>query len=181
MAGRIPQQFINDLIDRADIVSVIEDRITLKKTGKNYSGLCPFHDEKTPSFSVSPDKQFFPLLRLPGEWHCSVLHNEVRTARVRRSSRNVGAELGMESQRQGRNPTVKVDEDLYTVLQQAERSTASQLRSANAAVDYLKGRGLTGEIARDFGIGYAPAEWHGVADALVNERVSETNCSRPVC
>ena len=59
MAGRIPQSFINELIDRADIVDVIERRMTLKKTGKNYSGLCPFHDEKTPSFSVSPDKQFF--------------------------------------------------------------------------------------------------------------------------
>ena len=59
LAGRIPQHFINDLIDRADIVSVIDERVTLKKTGKNYSGLCPFHDEKTPSFSVSPDKQFF--------------------------------------------------------------------------------------------------------------------------
>ena len=83
-------------------------------------------------------------------------------------------ELGMEVPReQGRNSTVKVDEDLYTVLQQAERFYRNQLRGANAAVDYLKGRGLTGEIARDFGIGYAPAEWHGVADALVNERVSE--------
>jgi len=59
VAGRIPQNFINDLIDRLDIVDVVERYVTLKKTGKNYSGLCPFHDEKTPSFSVSPDKQFF--------------------------------------------------------------------------------------------------------------------------
>ena len=61
MAGRIPQSFINDLIDRLDIVDVVERRMTLKKTGKNYSGLCPFHDEKTPSFSVAPDK---------GIYHC---------------------------------------------------------------------------------------------------------------
>ena len=59
VAGRIPQHFINDLLDRADIVDVIDGRVPLKKKGKNYSGLCPFHDEKTPSFSVSPDKQFF--------------------------------------------------------------------------------------------------------------------------
>ena len=59
VAGLIPQSFINDLIDRADIVDVIDGRVPLKKTGKNYSGLCPFHDEKSPSFSVSPDKQFF--------------------------------------------------------------------------------------------------------------------------
>ena len=59
VAGLIPQSFINDLIDRADIVDVIDGRVALKKTGKNYSGLCPFHDEKSPSFSVSPDKQFF--------------------------------------------------------------------------------------------------------------------------
>ena len=58
MAGRIPQSFINDMLARVDIVDVIQSRMTLKKAGKNYSGLCPFHDEKTPSFSVSPDKQF---------------------------------------------------------------------------------------------------------------------------
>ena len=68
---------------------------------------------------------------------------------------------------------MKVDEDLYTVLERAERFYRNQLRGASAAVDYLKGRGLTGEIARDFGIGYAPAEWHGVGEALTNERVSE--------
>ena len=59
LAGLIPQSFINDLIDRADIVDVVGSRVALKKSGKNYSGLCPFHDEKSPSFSVSPDKQFF--------------------------------------------------------------------------------------------------------------------------
>ena len=59
MAGRIPQSFINDLIDRVDIVDVIDSRVTLKKAGKNYQARCPFHDEKTPSFSVSPDKQFY--------------------------------------------------------------------------------------------------------------------------
>ena len=83
-------------------------------------------------------------------------------------------DMGMEVPReQGRGPVVKVDEDLYTVLEQAERFYRNQLRGASAAVDYLKGRGLTGEIARDFGIGYAPAEWHGVGEALTNERVSE--------
>lgn len=174
MAGRIPQQFINDLIDRADIVSVIEDRITLKKTGKNYSGLCPFHDEKTPSFSVSPDKQFFHCFGCQESGTALSFIMKYERLEFVEAVEMLARELGMEVPReQGRNPTVKVDEDLYTVLQQAERFYRSQLRSANAAVDYLKGRGLTGEIARDFGIGYAPAEWHGVADALVNERVSE--------
>ena len=83
-------------------------------------------------------------------------------------------DMGMEVPReQGRGPVVKVDEDLYTVLEQAERFYRNQLRGASTAVDYLKGRGLTGEIARDFGIGYAPAEWHGVGEALINERISE--------
>src|SRR5690554_3279145 len=59
MAGRIPQSFIDDLLNRADIVDVVDARVRLKKTGKNYSGLCPFHEEKTPSFTIQPDKQFY--------------------------------------------------------------------------------------------------------------------------
>ncbi|HBK13464.1 MAG TPA: DNA primase [Gammaproteobacteria bacterium] len=174
MAGRIPQHFINDLIDRADIVSVIDERVTLKKTGKNYSGLCPFHDEKTPSFSVSPDKQFFHCFGCQESGTVLTFLMKYERLEFVEAVEMLARDMGMEVPReQGRGPVVKVDEDLYTVLEQAERFYRNQLRGASAAVDYLKGRGLTGEIARDFGIGYAPAEWHGVGEALTNERVSE--------
>ena len=174
LAGRIPQHFINDLIDRADIVSVIDERVTLKKTGKNYTGLCPFHDEKTPSFSVSPDKQFFHCFGCQENGTVLTFLMKYERLEFVEAVEMLARDMGMEVPReQGRGPVVKVDEDLYTVLEQAERFYRNQLRGASTAVDYLKGRGLTGEIARDFGIGYAPAEWHGVSEALTNERVSE--------
>lgn len=174
MAGRIPQHFINDLIDRADIVSVIDERITLKKTGKNYSGLCPFHDEKTPSFSVSPDKQFFHCFGCQESGTALTFIMKYERLEFVEAVEMLARDLGMEVPReQGRSPAVKVDEDLYSILEQAERFYRSQLRGAANAVEYLKGRGLTGEIARDFGVGYAPAEWHGVADALALENISE--------
>lgn len=174
MAGRIPQHFINDLIDRADIVSVIDERITLKKTGKNYSGLCPFHDEKTPSFSVSPDKQFFHCFGCQESGTALTFIMKYERLEFVEAVEMLARDLGMEVPReQGRSPAVKVDEDLYSILEQAERFYRSQLRGAANAVEYLKGRGLTGEIARDFGVGYAPAEWHGVADALARENISE--------
>ena len=174
LAGLIPQHFINDLIDRADIVSVIDERVTLKKTGKNYSGLCPFHDEKTPSFSVSPDKQFFHCFGCQESGTVLTFLMKYERLEFVEAVEMLARDMGMEVPReQGRGPVVKVDEDLYTVLEQAERFYRDQLRGASTAVDYLKGRGLTGEIARDFGIGYAPAEWHGVSEALTNERVSE--------
>ena len=162
LAGRIPQHFINDLIDRADIVSVIDERVSLKKTGKNYSGLCPFHDEKTPSFSVSPDKQFFHCFGCQESGTVLTFLMKYERLEFVEAVEVLARDLGMEVPReQGRGPVVKVDEDLYTVLEQAERFYRGELRGAVAAVDYLKGRGLTGEIARDFGIGYAPAGWHG--------------------
>jgi DNA primase len=174
LAGRIPQHFINDLIDRADIVSVIDERVTLKKTGKNYTGLCPFHDEKTPSFSVSPDKQFFHCFGCQENGTVLTFLMKYERLEFVEAVEMLARDMGMQVPReQGRGPVVKVDEDLYTVLEQAERFYRNQLRGASTAVDYLKGRGLTGEIARDFGIGYAPAEWHGVSEALTNERISE--------
>ena len=174
MAGRIPQHFINDLIDRADIVSVIGERIALKKTGKNYSGLCPFHDEKTPSFSVSPDKQFFHCFGCQESGSALGFIMKYERLEFVEAVELLARELGMEVPReQGRSAAASVDEDLYTILAQAEQFYRSQLRGASNAVEYLKGRGLTGEIARDFGIGYAPAQWHGVADALTNVRISE--------
>ena len=139
LAGRIPQHFINDLIDRADIVSVIDERVSLKKTGKNYSGLCPFHDEKTPSFSVSPDKQFFHCFGCQESGTVLTFLMKYERLEFVEAVEVLARDLGMEVPReQGRGPVVKVDEDLYTVLEQAERFYRGELRGAVAAVDYLK-------------------------------------------
>ncbi|RPG33097.1 MAG: DNA primase, partial [Gammaproteobacteria bacterium TMED92] len=144
MAGRIPQHFINDLIDRADIVSVVGERIALKKTGKNYSGLCPFHDEKTPSFSVSPDKQFFHCFGCQESGSALGFIMKYERLEFVEAVELLARELGMEVPReQGRSAAASVDEDLYTILAQAEQFYRSQLRGASNAVEYLKGRGLT--------------------------------------
>ena len=167
MAGRIPQSFINDLLDRTDIVDVIQRRMTLKKTGKNYSGLCPFHDEKTPSFSVSPDKQFFHCFGCQESGTALGFVMQFDRLEFPEAVEVLARDLGLEVPREdGGAPQRKVDPTLYDVLERAEKFYRSELRNHPVAIEYLKSRGLTGEVARDFGIGYAPDAWQGLIDAL---------------
>ena len=168
MAGRIPQSFINELIDRADIVDVIERRMSLKKTGKNYSGLCPFHDEKTPSFSVSPDKQFFHCFGCQESGTALGFIMKFERMEFPEAVETLAKELGLEVPREQVRDARRVDPSVYEVLTQAERFYRSSLRGSDEAVAYLKSRGLTGEVARDFGIGYAPEGWQLLAGNLAN-------------
>jgi len=167
VAGRIPQSFINDLLARVDIVDVIEQRMTLKKTGKNYSGLCPFHDEKTPSFSVSPDKQFYHCFGCQESGTALTFIMNFDRLEFVEAVEALAAQVGVEVPREqiGRMQP-KADPDLYEVLGAAERFYRQALRSAPEAVEYLKRRGLTGEVARDFGIGYAPPGWQNLSEHL---------------
>ena len=175
MAGRIPQSFINDLLARVDIVDVIEARMTLKKSGKNYSGLCPFHDEKTPSFSVSPDKQFFHCFGCQESGTALTFIMNFDRLEFVEAVESLAQQLGLEVIReQSSGPSrPKVDPDLYDVLGKAEQFYRQSLRGADVAIDYLKKRGLTGEVARDFGIGYAPPGWQNLSEHLsdVSEKV----------
>ena len=167
MAGRIPQSFINDLLDRTDVVDVIDARITLKKAGKNYQALCPFHTEKTPSFSVSPDKQFYHC------FGCGVSgtaltflmeHDRLEFVEaVETLARLAGVEVPREA---GSSRAMDNHSNLYTILGAAERVFRGKLKDSGDAIDYLRTRGLTGEVARDFGIGFAPDEWHTIGEAL---------------
>ncbi len=167
MAGRIPQNFINDLIDRLDIVDVVERYVTLKKTGKNYSGLCPFHDEKTPSFSVSPDKQFFHCFGCQESGTALTFVMKFERLEFVETVEMLAQQLGLEVPRErGLGPEKKVDTGLYDVLASTERFYRQSLKGADHAVEYLKQRGLTGEIARDFGIGYAPEGWQNLMQGL---------------
>ena len=167
MAGRIPQSFINDMLDRVDIVDMIESRMSLKKTGKNYSGLCPFHDEKTPSFSVSPDKQFFHCFGCQESGTALTFMMKYDRLEFVEAVEELAKQLGLEIPREaGVRTRPKVDQDLYTVLALAEQFYRSCLRDATNAISYLKKRGLTGEVARDFGIGYAPEGWQNLREHL---------------
>ena len=123
MAGRIPQSFINDLIDRLDIVDVVDSRVQLKKTGKNYSGLCPFHDEKTPSFTVSPDKQFFHCFGCQESGTALTFIMKYERLEFVEAVEMVAAQMGLEVPREGGGkPARRVDPTLYDVLAEAEKN-----------------------------------------------------------
>jgi DNA primase len=166
MAGRIPQAFINDLIARVDIVDVIDGRLTLKKAGKNYQALCPFHNEKTPSFSVSPDKQFYHCFGCGASGTALTFLMEYERLEFVEAVEALARIAGVEVPREQSAAPEKDHSDLYGVMRDAERFFRQSLKAHPPAVDYLRSRGLSGEIARDFGIGYAPDAWDALRTAL---------------
>ena len=166
MAGRIPQHFIDQLLNRIDIVDLIDGYVPLKKAGANYKANCPFHGEKTPSFTVSPSKQFY---------HCfgcgvngtaiSFLmdydHMEFREA-IEKLASSAGLEIPEESQGYQKKNTAPQGIDLYDLMTDVSQFYQKQLRNhpdKQQAVEYLKNRGLSGEIAARFGLGFAPDGW----------------------
>ena len=164
MAGRIPPEFIDQLLSRIDIVDVIEKRVPLKKAGKEFQACCPFHTEKTPSFTVSQQKQFYHCFGCGA--HGSAIgflmdydHMDFVEA-IEELARDAGLEVPRE---QGGSSKPRQDfSKLHELLEKANRFFQQQLREhsqAPRAVNYLKQRGLSGEVARDFGIGYAPPGW----------------------
>lgn len=181
MAGHIPQQFIDELISRIDIVELIDARVPLRKSGQNYSARCPFHDEKTPSFTVSPTKQFY---------HCFGCHAHGTAIGFLMAYEHLGFveavheladKLGLEVPTidGGHNAPAADHQDLYGLMERAAQFFRQQLRQHPPAVDYLKQRGLTGAIAAEFGIGYAPSGWdkllqHLGASAADQARLLET-------
>jgi DNA primase len=171
MAGRIPQSFIDDLLDRIDVVEVIDRRVSLKKSGKNFSACCPFHDEKTPSFSVNQEKQFYYCFGCGASGNAIGFLMDYERLDFPRAVENLADAAGLEVPREAsafhEEPQQK--RNLYTILEQVADYYCQQLREHPAkqrAIDYLKQRGLSGEIARDFDIGYAPPGWDNLLKAL---------------
>ncbi|MEX2487909.1 MAG: DNA primase [Pseudomonadales bacterium] len=168
----IPQEFIEELLARTDIVEVVESRVALKKTGQNYSGLCPFHSEKTPSFTVSPDKQFYYCFGCQASGSALKFVMEFDRLDFVAAVESLADKVGLEVPRtQGKGAAEQRErrKSIYEVLEQAAEFYKSRLKShqhRDRAVEYLKGRGLSGEIARDFALGYAPPEWDGLYSAL---------------
>ncbi len=180
MAGLIPQRFIDDLLSRTDIVEVVGSRVQLKKTGKNYSACCPFHQEKTPSFSVSPDKQFYYCFGCGAGGNALGFlmdhdHLDFPQA-VEELAKRAGLEVPREESRPGQRVRQHVDSPLYPLLQSAADYYRQALKShpaRQAAVDYLKGRGLSGVIARDFGLGFAPPGWDNLMKHLGGDSLQQ--------
>ncbi|HEY0663873.1 MAG TPA: DNA primase, partial [Thiobacillaceae bacterium] len=179
MAGRIPQQFIDDLLARADIVEIIDARVPLKKAGRDYVACCPFHNEKTPSFSVSPAKQFYHCFGCGAHGTAIGFLMEYDHLDFVEAIKELAKHLGV-SMPETRELTPAEqsrraqEENIYDVLAEAARFYQAQLRKhpqASQAVDYLKNRGLSGEIAKEFAIGYAPAGWNNLLQALGQPRL----------
>ena len=155
MAGPIPREFIDDLLDRADITQIIGERVKLKRAGREYKGLCPFHNEKTPSFTVSPTKGFFHCFGCGA--HGSALSFMMQHDRLDfpAAVEALADRYGLEVPRRG--PSRPSGKGLYELLNAAALHYIEGLKGSTPAKDYLKGRGLTGKIAQTFGIGYAPS------------------------
>lgn len=162
--ARVPQTFIDDLLARTDIVGVIESRVPLKRAGRNYSACCPFHKEKTPSFTVSPDKQFFYCFGCGATGNAIGFLMDYERRSFPEAVEELAGRAGLAVPHEGSEDDAQSSRNraLYEVLANADRNYQEQLRQhtlRNRAVDYLRSRGLTGEIARRFGLGYAPPGW----------------------
>lgn len=163
MAGRIPSEFIDALLSRTDIVNLINSRVPLRKAGKEYQACCPFHDEKTPSFTVSPEKQFYHCFGCGAHGSAIGFLMEYERQSFPEAVEELAQQAGMQVPAGGDMGRAGPDLlPLYELLDQVATLYRRQLRhhpQAPRAVDYLKGRGLTGEIAAAFGLGFAPPGW----------------------
>ena len=162
MSGRIPQTFIDELINRVDIVDVIDSRVQLKKSGSNYMACCPFHTEKTPSFTVSPDKQFYHCFGCGAHGTAIGFLMEYEHMDFIEAVEELAGMAGMEIPREVEKTHAKPEENLYEVMEKAAAFYKRQLRAhpqSDRAIAYLKKRGMSGEIAAEFGVGYAPPGW----------------------
>jgi DNA primase len=176
MAGRIPSQFIDELLNRVDIVEVIDSRVPLRKAGREYTACCPFHNEKTPSFTVSPAKQFYHCFGCGAHGSAISFLMEYERMEFVDAIEELAAMVGLAVPHETTTPQQKTSRDLYEVLEQASQFFREQLRqhaSAPQAIDYLKQRGLTGEIAAVFDIGYAPPGWDNLLRHLAGKNNPE--------
>lgn len=156
----IPQEFINELLARSDIVQLIDARVPLRKKGKNYIACCPFHSEKTPSFTVTSEKQFYYC------FGCSVGGNaisflmEYEKLSFVEAVNSLAEQMGIEVPQHAKHQeTYKASANLYGLLEKVAQFYTNELRHNTLAINYLKQRGISGEIAKKFNLGYAPAAW----------------------
>jgi len=172
----IPESFIQELLNRVDIVDVIDKSVPLKKAGANYSACCPFHNEKSPSFTVSPTKQFYHcfgcgahgtaigfLMEYAGLSFVEAVHELAKhvgmiVPQVQSTPASMAADAKQQSVKLG----------LHETLQAAASYYKAELKKSERAINYLKGRGLSGQIAAKFQIGYAPAGWQNLQTVMAN-------------
>jgi DNA primase len=169
----IPDSFKQDLLNRVDVVDVVQRYVQLRKAGTNYVGLCPFHNEKTPSFSVSPTKQFYHCFGCGAHGNAIGFLMAYASMGYVDAVKELASQVGMqvpesrprtpeEAARKEREP------DLYALMEKAMNFYRGELKKSPRAIEYLKGRGLTGEIAARYRIGYAPDDWQALKGVFPN-------------
>lgn len=170
----IPQSFLQELLARVDIVEVVGRYVPLKKGGANFMGLCPFHGEKSPSFSVSPTKQFFHCFGCGKNGNAIGFLMEHTGMGFVEAVQDLAQQVGLQVPQDEQSPHERAREaeqrqrqqTLTGVLEQAVHAYQRQLRQSQRAIAYLKGRGLSGQVAKTFGLGYAPEGWRFLSTVL---------------
>ena len=170
----IPQNFIQELVSRADIVEIVGRSVQLKKGGANYMGLCPFHDEKSPSFSVSPSKQFYHCFGCGKNGNAISFLIENNGMTFIEAVQDLAQQFGMQIPEDDATPQDREraaqqrarQATLTDVLEKAGEAYRKHLKNSPRAVDYFKARGVSGEIAKEFGLGYAPPGWRSLASVF---------------
>ena len=178
MAGRIPQSFIDDLLARVDIVDIIDSRVKLKKAGRNYSACCPFHKEKTPSFTVSPDKQFYYCFGCGASGNALGFIMEFDHIDFPVAIDDLAGQFGLKVPREQSHSGKKQPDyaELYQLMEKVAGFFQQQLRQhpkASSAIHYLKSRGLTGQTSQHFGIGFAPSGWDTLQTFFEHDKTKE--------
>ncbi len=170
----IPQSFIQELIARADVVDIVGRHVQLKKGGANFMGLCPFHGEKSPSFSVSPAKQFYHCFGCGKNGNAIGFLMDFSGMGFIEAVEDLAQQYGMQVPQDDSSPQDRAraaeqrgkQATLSEVLERAAEAYKRQLKDSAKAVDYLKGRGVSGEVAKDYGLGYAPEGWRSLASVF---------------
>ena len=170
----IPQNFIQELVSRADIVEIVGRHVQLKKGGANYMGLCPFHSEKSPSFSVSPSKQFYHCFGCGKNGNAISFLIENNGMTFIEAVQDLAQQFGMQIPEDDATPQDREraaqqrakQATLTDVLEKAGEAYRKHLKNSPKAVAYFRGRGVSGEIAREFGLGYAPEGWRSLASVF---------------
>lgn len=180
MAGQIPQRFIDDLLGRVDVVEVVGERVQLKKAGRNFSGLCPFHQEKTPSFTVSADKQFYHCFGCGAHGNALRFLMEYDKLPFPEAVEQLAGRLGLDVPREGaddpraqqREKKRKEGVNLLEVAASFYRERL-KMQEGQAAQRYLQGRGLSPDVMTTYGIGYAPGGWEALKQHLSAKGIGE--------
>jgi len=170
----IPQSFIQELLARADVTEIVGRHVQLKKTGANFSGLCPFHSEKSPSFTVSPSKQFFHCFGCGKNGNAIGFLMDHLGMNFVEAVKDLAGQYGMQVPEEELSPAERARQaeqkqrqaTLTDVLEKAGAAYRQHLRNAPRAIEYLKGRGVSGEVARQYGLGYAPEGWRSLASVF---------------